>query len=157
MLSNKNKGGSVLGEVGIAQRLAGHESSGWRWWLPLHCVFWCWVFFSSNSLHLLNYVYLNLGVYSLLLFLFSPPPTSGAGVSKRLCSAQLLARVSPPYPFIHRHHFRERWQLSIRLDEQLSDRGGYFFSFFHKSEPFIIDSKFISMIHVFVVQVPSYC
>lgn len=45
------------------------------------------------------------------------------------------------YPSIHRPYFRESWNLAVRLDEQLSDRGGII----------LFSLNFIGMICVFII------
>lgn len=65
----KKKGG-WSSKVAIAQRLAGHRSARGEWWV---IAFASLGFFSF--LHSLNCLHLDVGVFSLLLFLCFPCPT----------------------------------------------------------------------------------
>lgn len=71
MLGNKNgwrkKVVGFLASKVAVWRLAGHQSACGRWWT----ISFASLVFSSSFLHMLNCIYLDPRVFSLLLFLFS--------------------------------------------------------------------------------------
>lgn len=140
MLSNTNWGDWDCGVENIVQRLAGHQFSCWSRWMNLHC-FILMGFFPSSSICFLNDVFLTPGVPSIFKFFFSPPSLEGSEVNKGWVVLIFYLVSAHLYPSIHRPYFRESWNLAVRLDEQLSDRGGII----------LFSLNFIGMICVFII------